>query len=57
MPGFGRGGGRLGAEPLRRTPTNKEDLIKVKKEKLRNLGHLVTPDSKKVPTFGIMQVI
>ena len=56
MKPFGRGRGRMGPH-LARRKVGKSTPIKVKTEKLRDIGHLVSPDKKKTRTFTIKQVI
>ena len=51
----GRGRGRYG--PPRRHAEIKDNPIKIKKEKLRELGHIVSPENKVSPTFSITEVI
>ena len=60
MPPIGRGGGRFGRSGRtspRKMSSDKGNSMRVKKEKLRETGHLVSPESKKDSTFGIMRVI
>ena len=47
MKQFGRGRGRSGRFPFQDTNEKRYALRKVKTEKLKDSGHLVSPESKK----------
>ena len=57
MKQFGRGRGRSGRFPFQDTNEKRYALRKVKTEKLKDSGHLVSPESKKIKTFPIMEVL
>ena len=57
MKQFGRGRGRSGRFPFQDTNEKRYALRKVKTEKLQDSGHLVSPESKKIKTFPIMEVL